>query len=266
MFINLPLRHAIADATLVERFLRESIHPEIGLDSHSLDRLPEQWHHDLADRLSKAGIPCSVHLPRFWTCIRHPKTPSSVRPAMDRLSKAVRIAKIYGPAHMVGHPCLHEAFFEGSVERQRANSCATWGAVLDQWPGHPPLFLENTHDSDPGVASWPCSRSWMPRKSASASMSAIGTGFALGHVRHDLERWVASLRSFQNAPSSARQRRRGSDQHLGMGQGSIPWDEFARLLAEYNLRLTATAEPHTPEAFEQTMAFLRSHEMGQRVL
>jgi sugar phosphate isomerase/epimerase len=262
MFVNLPLRQVSADSALLEMYFRKAIQPEIGLDSFGLDTLPAKWHRDFAARLADAGLACSVHLP-FMDVRPASEDPLIRKASKDRLSKAMDVARIYGPDLMVGHPSLSEAYFEGSVERQRANSVETWGGLLGDWPEHPPLFLENTHDPDPDRIVALLTELDNPK---------IGVCFDVGHwhsfargcERHDLGRWVEAFARFP-MHLHLHDNNGSGDQHLGMGQGGIPWDQLSGFFDTYDLHPTATAEPHTPHAFEQTLVFLREHRLGRQI-
>ncbi|MFW5488809.1 MAG: sugar phosphate isomerase/epimerase family protein [Desulfovibrio sp.] len=262
MFINLPLRYARLDETLVDTFLSHSICPEIGLDADSLDQLPEQYHHDLAQRLRDAGLKCSVHLP-FLELRPAAEDPFIREASRKRLEVGMRIARIYDPAHMVGHPSLQDVYFENSAELQRSNSCQTWGSLLDEWPGHPPLFLENTLETEPDL---------LVALLSVVQDKGVGVCFDIGHwnsfangsKRKNLEEWIAAFAPFR-MHLHLHDNNGESDQHLGMGQGTIPWDEFEQQLDKYDIHPTATGEPHTRDAFKHSAAFLQGHKLGARI-
>lgn len=50
-----------------------------------------------------------------------------------------------------------------------------------------------------------------------------------------------------------------SDAHLGLGEGSIPWDQLWTGLT--GREFTTTFEPHTEAAFQATQDYLRAHDL-----
>jgi hypothetical protein len=51
-----------------------------------------------------------------------------------------------------------------------------------------------------------------------------------------------------------------ADQHLGLGQGTIPWDELWAFVRHRAAPVSATFEPHTEDDFLITQAYLLAHQ------
>lgn len=257
-FVNLPLRYCAREPFYLDYFLTHSLCPELGIDAFACDSLDMAWHETLARTFAETGLATAVHLP--FDDLR----PASCDPLMaeasrERLLRAVRIARIYAPRHMVGHASFSPPASPEQAEQQFEAALATWRRVLAAWPDHPPLYLENTHDAG-------------PERLAGLVSALRGLGldvgvcldvghwhsFSQGVTRRDLSRWFAALSPFIGHVHLHDNRGEG-DEHLGLGQGSIPWGEFFDLVEALPKRPTATLEPHTKDALRHSEAFIAEH-------
>jgi len=253
LFVNLPLSYLAAHPGALERLAARGLWPELGLDAASLDALPESWHEDAARRLAAAGLRCGVHLP-FYDLRPGSADPFILTASRERLAKAAAVARIYAPTHLIGHPSLGTPLAPDSPEAMRQRCRETWLSFLDKWPGHPPLYLENTFDADPdGLAEL----------AASLAGESCGVCFDVGHWhsfaggsrRRDLDRWLSRLGPYighlhlhDNAG--------GHDEHLGLGAGDVPFKAFFARLSKLGLTPTATLEPHSEAALAQCLAYI----------
>ncbi|EPR37626.1 Xylose isomerase domain-containing protein TIM barrel [Desulfovibrio sp. X2] len=257
-FVNLPLRYAERHPEYLEHFLAHGLCPELGIDAYAVDRLGRDWHERVAERLRAAGLAAAVHLP--FDDLRPASTdPLAANAARRRILGALDVARIYGPRHMVGHPGLTEPNLPEQEDEQRASALATWNAVCDAWPGHPPLFLENTFDKTPDrLAALVAALRAAGRDVGVCFDAGHWHSFSRGSANRDLDRWFAALgphiRHLHLHDNSG-----AADEHLGLGQGAIPWEQYLGLLAALPERPTATLEPHTAEALDHSLAFLRQH-------
>ncbi len=146
-FVNLPLRYIYRDKTYLEYFISHKINPELGVDAISIDQINEKWHMETASKIFNAGLVCSIHLPF------HDLQPGSIddyilEATRKRLISALKVAKIYRPKYMVGHANFIPLYLElFSTWLKRA--IETWELVHNEWPDHPPLYLENVREYDP---------------------------------------------------------------------------------------------------------------------
>ncbi|WP_243312737.1 sugar phosphate isomerase/epimerase family protein [Fundidesulfovibrio agrisoli] len=254
-FVNLTLRAAHRDPQLLEEFLARGVNPELGLDPVLMDRAGEGWHRALAERLEAQGLTPSLHLPFFD--LQPGSADSMIRAASrDRLARAMRTASIYRPAHLVGHVKYDHLLYMRTYDQWLERSVETWEAVMDAWPDHPPLYLENTFEPEP----------WMVARLVEALAGrgrdvgiCLDVGhwysFAGGQGRGNLLEWLegfaprlSHLHLHDNDGST--------DQHKGLGQGSIPWERVFPWLEARGLEPTVTFEPHTPEAYKASMRYV----------
>ncbi|GAB1410951.1 sugar phosphate isomerase/epimerase [Desulfovibrionales bacterium] len=252
MRVNLPLRYLYTNPAYGDFFLRHGLCPELGIDAQVLDRLPLAWHRDTAARLHQAGLQCAVHLPFLDL---HPgSSDERVRQlCVDRLCQAIDLARIYAPAHCVAHLDFVDWISGSRQEDWVHQSALTWAAVLDHL-GQVPLFLENVCESEPGVV-----RAVLEALQGRARMcfdlghwNSFGQGNTRGNLGQwftELTPWIGHVHLHDNDGSA--------DQHLGLGQGSIPWPRVAQFLRVHP-DISITLEPHTLEDFHLTCSYVRT--------
>jgi sugar phosphate isomerase/epimerase len=264
LFVNLPLQYAAASPRYLERFLGplqpwpSGFHfaPELGLDALSMQRQPREWHERLSQRLRDAGLVPSLHLPFFE--LSPGAFDEYVREAsIQRLTEALGIAKVYAPAHMVAHPRYDQTIHGPDKELWLQNSLASWRRILDVWDGHPPLYLENTHETSPELLV-ALVRALQPRNVRICFDIGHWHSFAGGARRDNLDAWLDAVGPLLGH-LHLHDNDGADDQHLGLGRGSIPWEEFFALLTARGLKPGATFEPHTEEAMASTLAFMQAH-------
>jgi len=260
-FINLPLRYLAATHRYLDHFLGPrppwpdgfAFAPELGLDALAMQDLSPAWHRRLARRLREAGLRPSLHLPFFEL------SPGSLddyarEAARRRLADALELAKVYGPTHLVGHPSFDESLHQPHKAVWLERSARLWSELLDAWPEHPPLYLENTREASPEPVL-ELVRALQPRNVKICFDVGHWSSFGRGLQRDDLRRWLDAFAPFLGH-LHLHDNDGSDDQHLGLGQGAIPWDACFGLLDERGLRPSATFEPHTEEAMAATLDYI----------
>lgn len=255
-FVNLPLSYIHDYPQYLTMFCQRGIAPELGVDTRAVQELSLQWHKETANRLSDAGLVCSVHLPFFDL---HPASLNhTIRTASkDVLVKGMEIAMLYAPCHCVGHPAYDATQHAACLDEWIANGCNTWRPVMDV-AGGTSLYLENTYEAVPE-----------PVALLAAALDAgicfdIGHWFSFGNGSREqnLEHWVRTFASHLSH-LHLHDNDGSGDQHLGLGAGSIPLDMLWQLLQKYQVQPTVTLEPHEEESFEVSTRYLTQHpELG----
>lgn len=262
-YANCNLRVLSRRPDLLDRHLTDRVPPELGLDPLLLDATDPSWHTALADRLDAAGLPRGLHLPFFD--LQPGSADSSIRRAtLDRLRQAVAVARLYRPNHLIGHAAYNRFLYGRSFDDWAARAAETWAEAFTDWPDHPPLFLENTHETDPAhlAGAVAALKSRLPREQAARVGACLDIGhwysFAEGFQRENLEAWIDTL-----APYLGHLHLHDNDgtfdQHLGPGQGTVPFDRLFSLLSNHHLQPTTTFEPHTDLAYSQCLDFVATH-------
>jgi sugar phosphate isomerase/epimerase len=252
-FVNLPLRFVADDRRYIELFLERGLQPELGLDAWALDHLPVSWHEEVSGLIRSSGLGCSVHLP-FFDLQPGSQDGMILAATRERLSSSLECAGIYRPSHLIGHIGYDPLLYRLNREEWEKRSLRTWSALLDEWPGHPPLFLENVHESDP---------QWVGRFLARLAPRKVGLCLDIGHWHSfgkgarlgNLRSWLDLLGSFP-AHLHLHDNHGEDDEHLGLGSGSIPLITFLESVNGLGIRPGVTFEPHSREDLERTAAFV----------
>ena len=258
-FVNLTLRKVHHNPAELEDFLARGVNPELGLDPVLMDAVDLDWHREVAARLHDAGRTPSLHLPFFDL---QPGSADSLMlgACRERLCRAMEVARIYRPAHMIGHVRYDHLLYMHSYGFWRERAVATWQAMLAAWPEHPPLFLENTFEPDPATVAGVARELGKVHGDRVALCLDMGHwySFSEGKARHNLEAWLDAYGD-QLGHLHLHDNDGGFDQHRGLGQGEIDWGAFFAALEARGLTPTVTFEPHSDEGFAATMAFVRAH-------
>lgn len=251
-FVNLPLRYVEEHPRYLDLFLTRKLNPELGLDARALDAFSARRHRRTARIFHDAGLRCAVHLPFFDL------RPGSIDPLVltatrRRLAQAVDAALVYDPAHFIAHLDYHPVIHAHCRDQWLENSLVTWELVLGQAAGVP-VFLENVFEPDPNQHA----RVLAELGGRAGACLDLGHWhcFAGGCERDDLGQWLAALDPFP-LHLHLHDNDGGADQHLGLGQGTIPWGKLLAWLEERKAPVTATFEPHTLEDFLATERYLQ---------
>lgn len=254
--VNLPVSYIEASSEYVELFIRRGIRPEIGLDAGVIDRLPADYHEGVANTFIEAGLTPSIHLP-FQDLLPGARDPLVREATVKRLNMAFEIAKIYGPVHMIGHAVYWEPFYLNTFDEWLDNSAATWREFVSLRPDHPPLYLENVFETDPGPLALLMEALDDPNVGICLDLGHWHS-FGGGAGKRDLDRWVETLAPWIRH-LHLHDNDGSSDLHLGLGKGTIPWSELFSLLAGRGLGPSFTLEPHEERSFEDSLSFIAAH-------
>lgn len=258
-FVNLPLRWISARPAWVDWFVDGGIAPELGLDQDSI-QLPDSWHESTAARFRDAGLACAVHLPFLGVDPCDPDE-AKARAARGAIRRGAELARLYGATHMVGHPYYRPS----RAGRETDDVNGPWmERSLRAWPEIPAiggamLFLENTYERSPyAVAALIAA--------LGGEEAGVGVCFDVGHwhsfagCSHEelLDPWLDAFAPF-TMHVHLHDNDGSSDQHLGMGKGTIPFDALFSRLHGRGKSVTATLEPHDVAAFAASAAWFGAH-------
>ncbi len=250
-FVNLPLGYMF-QGLYVDLFLEQGVCPEVGLEQVDLrDPAACERAGELAGRFRRAGLRCTVHLP--WTGMSLFKPGGSLESCLDTARLALDVARLFEPVRLVGHPDLPACPLE-DLNGEVARCAELWGRVADLKDDGPVLALENTFEIDHRV---------LPALLAAVDREDVGACFDVGHwssfargaVRRDLVRWVEAVSPWLLHVHLHDNHGRDDD-HLGLGAGGVDWDEYARALECVPGDVTAALEPHSEEAYLQSLRWL----------
>lgn len=265
-YVNLPVSWIHRERQWVKFFAEGGLNPELGFDSASM-RLSAAWHKETASRIRDGGLACAAHLPFFGPAPGH-EDAGARREGIEILKKAADIAAVYGAGHLVGHPAyfahcdsdgkgVREGFMGPRPSRRwLESSLSGWEEVLAVSDAR--LYLENTHDTGPEALL-----ELLEALARGDYHDQAGMCFDLGHWfsfaqgcdRHNLQAWLDRI-----APRLSHLHLHDNfghgDQHLGLGLGGIPLQEFFRSLLGRGLKPTFTLEPHDEKSLRQSLRWL----------
>lgn len=265
-FVNLPLSYAFSQPELLEKFFQRALCPELGIDTDTIQAIPLAWHRETASRFQDAGLSCAVHLPFFDL------SPGSLNTAIwlasqETLMRAVEIAHLYAPHHFVGHPSFDVTQHAHRQDEWLERSSLTWHMVMRAAPNIP-LFLENVYEQSPLPLTL-----LVDRLAEICLHGRAGICFDLGHWhafaggshKKDFSFW---LQSFGNRINHIHLHDNDGthDQHVGVGQGKIPFEAIFSALQQADIFPSITLEPHEEQALEDTFAFFAAHPHWQYLL
>lgn len=255
-FVNLPIAYIAQDWSWLDLFVSMRLNPELGLDAYVIDELDSRFHDEVIHRLDKAGLTCSAHLP-FMDLRPGSTDPLILAATRDRLRRGMALARRYEVKHMVVHSGLPAGADEQFITDWLARSRATWTMLLRDWPDHPPLYVENIFDPGPEPLCNLVDELDNPRVGILFDVGhwhSFSGGAQRGDLRPWLERMGPRLKHLHLHDNSG-----AGDEHMGMGDGSIPWADLFGFLEEQGLTPGITFEPHTREDFARTLEFVAAH-------
>lgn len=259
-FVNLPLSWVANEPALLDKFIDLSLQPEFGIDAGTVFGPGPDWHKRNLEKLRGAGLKCSVHLPFFDL---HPgsENPHILEGTRTTLRLAARIARIYHPHHLVGHPIFnagqHAVAGSPAVpsEAWLERSAATWKMVHEE-SGKALLCLENTHEKNPEPLVALLRR--LDGKAGLCFDLGHWYSFAQGRRLRDLPRWLDAVAPYI-AHMHLHDNKGDQDSHMGLGKGSIPFDPAFAELKERGIKPSFTLEPHSEDALRESLAFIAAH-------
>lgn len=253
-FVNLPVSYIGQDHGYLSMFLAGNIRPELGFDPTALDMVPDEEHHRIRSLLLEKELIPGAHLP-FFDLAPGSKDAYILAATRSRLASGLDKCRYYGAAHMVAHPSFLEHQHRQDFQAWLETSTQTWCELLDTWPDHPPLYLENTFETDPTplVQLVEQIRVHHPQ---------VGICFDVGHwhsfgrgVRaKNLHDWLDILKPYLRHVHLHDNNGEG-DQHLALGKGTIPLEQLLRWIEDQPRTIGVTLEPHTVQDFTGTEDF-----------
>lgn len=253
-FVNLPLKFVFSGSEYLDLFLDNGICPELGVDAQVVDFTGPDRHSQAAAAFRSRNIAVSIHMP-FMDLQPGSLDGLILEATAERLVQGAGICAHYQPRHIVVHTGYRPEIHENEYARWLERSVATWKKVLEVIPDVP-VYVENVYEQEP----------FQIHDLLVELGGRAGFCFDLGHwfsfgggrERQDLEFWMQTMAPYlrhlhlhDNVGSR--------DEHLGLGRGEIPFRGFFAGLELLDTSPGFTLEPHTLEAFEQSLEFILSN-------
>lgn len=259
-FVNLPLSYIAADRKYLDFFIENGLNPELGADVSALQYQDDAWFEKTAEAFKSAGIKSSIHLP-FQDLAPGSQDDFIWEACKKRLLQAMERVEVFEPVHYVGHPQYSPLAPPEYREEWLDRSVRVWSEFIEKRPSDAPLYLENTFDDYPEPLA-----ELLVELTGRFGKDAVGICFDVGHwfcfskgkERKNLAQWLDVLGPFMRH-LHLHDNDGSSDQHMGMGKGNIPWEEFFHGAAERGIRPGVTLEPFDEGPLKDSIDFMNAH-------
>jgi len=236
---------------LLDKFLAWRINPELLLDAEVLDNISRTDLAEMAQSIKDAGLKTAVHGP-FLDLSPGALDREVLEVTRRRFNRAVDLAALFSPEHIVFHANYDWQRNQAYRERWLEVSLATWRPLARRARAAGlRLVLENVYEQTPEEME-PLLR----------ELSGEGVGFCFdpGHAsvygRATVRQWLEALGGHLQALHLHDNHGRHDD-HLGLGQGLIDFEDLFDFLAQHRLRpFVITLEPHQENHLWSSLAVL----------
>jgi sugar phosphate isomerase/epimerase len=237
---------------MMPRVLGEGINPEIGFGHRDLDGFEEADFRETAARLADSGLSVTFHAP-FMDLRPGALDPAIRQVSLDRLRRVFDMVPWFRPRSVVCHASFDERYYIFSEDQWFENSLATWRTLLECIRGTETIIaLENVYERTPE----PLKRLLGALDSPQARFCFdAGHAHAFGDSAPGL--WIDALGD-RLGEIHIHDNRGKTDEHLPVGEGSIPFRELFALLRERHLRPILTIEPHSEKHLGLMLESLRT--------
>ena len=247
IFINAP--YDLLISKYLPFFIKRHINPEIYFSAEILDKFPEDEFRALARELQKNQIKTTFHAP--YLGLDPGAIDSKIRGAtLERLRQLFEVVPIFKPILIVAHAAYDERVYEEHQKEWLRSSINTWSNLLPLAEKNKVLLtLENVFEPGPEI---------LLKLFQSLKSSYIGFCLDIGHqhafTKTKISDWLILFPYLKQVHLHDNHGIR--DEHIGLGKGNIDFLYFFRLLMEYNVRPLITLEPHTEQAFWDSLDYL----------
>ncbi|HLF86742.1 MAG TPA: sugar phosphate isomerase/epimerase family protein [Nitrospiria bacterium] len=227
---------------------------EILLDADSVDSISESLMEDLMARLSYVPV-ITIHAP--FLDLSPGSTDSFIRRAtMERLMLLDEKIRPLSPKKIVFHTGYDKWSFNGNKEMWLKNSLAFWGSFIERLGSRRgyDILIENIFEDEPD---------YMVKLLKGIDSPSFGFCFDIGHCnvfsKVGIEDWIAALGD-KLQEVHIHDNHGKSDEHLGIGEGTIGFDSFFKLLDKEGIDPFLTIEGHSKPAVEKSLLYLKRYE------
>ncbi len=227
------------------------INPEVYIDGEDLDTIDEDFLRRAGEELSARGLRVTQHGPYIHV---NPGSADkeTITSTVKRYRAAFRAARLLGTKVIVLHACYSEKRFKGDIGRWIESSMKTWPEFVQMAEDNEIIIAaENIFETEPT----PLKRLVEEINSPNFRL-CIDSGHLNVFSKAGFEEWFRALGPYI-AELHLHDNRGGSDEHLCLGEGSIDFHEYFRLLRKYEVAPVYTIEPHGEQVFERALLAAR---------
>lgn len=248
LFAHLPFAQA---SRTLDALLGEGVQPEIAFSGPDLERLAPADLAPIARRLSASEKRATVHAPF------HDLNPGAIDPLVraataKRFSQTLAAADALGASLVVFHPGYEKWKYGLRPQLWLEASLEFWPPFLEIAERQDCLIaVENIFEDEPQT---------LIDLVAALDSPRLGHCFDIGHWHlfsgRDLEGWIR-LQAPRLFHLHLHDNHGDADEHLPVGEGKIPFEEFFSLLGRCGVSPTMTLEAHTPENLRRSLLGIR---------
>jgi len=248
-FINAPIAQ-LKGGDLLNLFIDNRLHPEIGLEGNSLWELSTDEFKNLAEILQEHALPCTLHAP-FSDLSPGGVDQRIVEVTREKLGRAFDLLPIFKPRSIVCHLGFEENKHRSKFDRWLATALETWGPLLETAKRSKTLVMfENTYETGPDVH-----RALFKKLNAPHLGFCMDTGHLTAFAHTDWQPWLQELLPWLGQ-LHLHDNDGTSDQHLALGQGIFDFHKLFEFLSSNQKRPLLTLEPHTLKNLWHSLAFI----------
>jgi len=248
-FINAP--YDLLCKKYLHLFIEYHLNPEIYFPPHLLDKWPEDEFKSLAKELKQHNLKITFHAP-FYDLSPGAMDTKVRQATQERLTQVFALVSLFNPIAIVAHLAYDDRVYRNHKEEWFKNSLETWQKFIPLAEKHQVyLNLENVFESEPEI---------FLHLFENLASPFIGICFDLGHVYAftptNLKDWEIIFPYIKQI--HLHDNHKHIDEHLGLGKGNIDFLSLFSLLKRYELYPILTLEPHTEEAFWDSLHYLHT--------
>lgn len=238
-FVNAPYNRLQED--LLDLFLAHDLNPEIGLEGNWLWDVDTSDFKKTAARIKERRLSCTLHAP-FFDLAPGAFDKNILKVSRKKLQIASDLIPIFKPKSIVCHLGYEANKYQGKFELWLENSLATWQPFIEFAASHnTPVMFENTYETEPLVH-----KIVLQKLNSPFAKFCFDAGHSLSFAKSswqpwlkELGPWLGQLHLHDNTGES--------DDHVAIGQGNFPFQEFFNFLKQKHYSPLITLEPHSEE-------------------
>lgn len=221
------------------------------MDPFFMPGIDDPWKHkEMAEQYRKTDLAASLH--GAFIDVNPASGDSRFRElSRQRCRESCEIALAVGAGNVVFHSSAFP-FLRGGYLDHWACACASFYEELaTQYPVK--IYIENAQDLDPTP---------LRKLMEQVHSDAIGVCLDIGHIHYsrapvsrwfeELGEWIGYLHLSDNLGAF--------DDHLPLGQGTIPWAQVHQLWRSLGKEIPITLETGNLESTKESLGFLRHHQ------
>ena len=234
----------------LELFLDRGLNPEIGLDANSLSNFQRRDFTRMARAFIKARRRLTLHAP-FQDLLPGALDELILYSSRRRLGQAFRLVPVFKPVTIVCHLGFEAKLYQGDRGNWLERSAATWKEFAALAATHGvTVMLENVYEPDPNLFVQLLNLVNAPNLQVCLDvghLQAFGGG-DFDHWLHTLWPLIGQVHLHDN--------RGDQDEHLALGQGTVPLASVLNFLASRDRQPLVTLEPHQEGSLTPSLEYL----------